>query len=164
MRLKMLPVALIISVALFTGCTSQPTQVDVPPNNSLLKQAQDQLPFKIVMPSSLPHDMELKEVLVGVDPNTGKPNSVNLSFASADNKYIFDVREEKGDKLRHLGWPSDKSEKEVTLNNSNAKFRKDEKLAIIHWTNGEILFTVQVGAGSDLASEEALVEIANRFK
>lgn len=161
MRIKLIVPTIAIFAALLGGCSSEKTNT-VPMTSaaeSTLKQVQTQLPFKVLLPSSLPHDLKLSNVSVSNNPNTGKPNSVLLQFTSAN--VFLDVNEQQANGLGHVSF---NNEIDVTVKNMKARFHKDDKLSKLIWFDGEKQIVISVPASSDIASEEQLIKIAESFK
>lgn len=146
---------------LLTGCSNQTITMD-PNAQKSLKEAEDKLNFKVLVPKSLPNNMKLTSSMTAVNPNTGKPDSITLQFVSPDNKFHLDVLEKKGDSL--LGGLAGSSEKELTINNTKAKYQKSDKFTGLVWKKGEVVLFATVATNSELASEDTLVKIAKSFE
>lgn len=162
---------LVTSLGLFgcgqqTGSVIDSSKVPAPPPKApTLEQVKTEMPFSIVMPKQLPHDMHFWYPLIGENPNSGKPHDVTLVFTSPDQKYTISVVEEaniNGQGHFYEG-PTSKVEK-LEIDGHPAEVVTSSKDAIILWTNGKVNFLLTSVPNTDIGTEQGMIDLTKDFE
>lgn len=178
---KILSIAVLI-VIILSGCTQKSSQKESAPsgvNSSqkeptssadaslfqrlTIKEAQEKVPFKILIPSHLPNEtvFQYAQVYDGAEfISEGKGKSVSLTFGNGTEG--FSVQEQIG----VMGQLNSGDVKKVTVNNTEAQFSNDKKgfnLTLL-WKVGNIVCLIFTNPGSSFANEKGLNDIASSFK
>jgi hypothetical protein len=132
-----------------------------PPKAPTLEQVKHDMPFTVVLPKQLPHDIRFWYPLEGINPNTGKPDTVTLVFLSPDKKYAFNVEERA---IKQGMGRAPEGSKKVEINGKESFISKPAKGAFIMWNDGKVVYSLDTSANTDISSDQGLIDIATSFK
>ncbi|TJY41341.1 hypothetical protein E5161_13030 [Cohnella pontilimi] len=166
---KVLGIVVLMAVV-FVGCTHKPAQSSPSPSGGgrlderlTLQQAQEKVPFTILMPNHLPTGVVFEYAKTADGTNyvlDAKGPSVLIMFAGGGQG--FGVVEQQG-VMGHL----DRGViKKVSVNNTEAEYSENEKPfeTNLLWQEGNVVCRIYSNMHSSFAKEKGLIEIASSFK
>ena len=119
---------LVLTGMLFVGCSNTSTtdvsdQTKAGSEFLTLEQAQQKVPFKILVPKDLPQGLKFDRAMLDVNPNDNKVIGVHLTFQSADEKTFLQIDEKQGDAVPGIVGDI---VKELDVNGRKARYAQDK--------------------------------------